>query len=145
MYRLIYKSRPVSTLDWEQVRHILKHSERNNEQRDITGVLLASENSFLQVLEGRYETINQLFMTIVHDPRHEQIQLISFDLIDSRLFAGWGMKGLGLFDFNTEQAEQLKTKYGEDNGEVRFPLESWQALAFINEMAMLQALPEWKM
>lgn len=144
MYRLIYKSEPISTMDWEQVRHILHQSEKNNEINEITGVLLASQRYFLQVIEGRYESVNKLFMTLAHDPRHTNIQLISFDVIDSRLFAGWGMKGLGLLDFNTDQVEQLKAKYGEDEGDLVFPLEGWKALALINDLKMMQDLPEWK-
>jgi hypothetical protein len=144
MYRLIYKSRPNGTMDWEQVRLILRQSEKNNEAHGITGLLLATPNHFLQVIEGRYEEVNKLFMTITHDPRHDQIQLISFDLIDSRLFAGWGMKGLGLFDYNNDQARVLKSKYGENDGDIKFPLESWQALALINDLEMIQALPSWK-
>lgn len=144
MYRLIYKSESANTLDWEQVRNILLHSERNNEDLGITGTLLASEHHFLQVIEGKFEQVNKLFMTIVQDTRHHNIQLISFDLIDSRLFAGWGMKGLGLFDVNADQAAQLKQKYGEQDGEVKFPLESWQILSLINDLEMMQALPDWK-
>lgn len=144
MYRLIYKSQPSTSLNWEKVRETLVQSERNNEEQDITGVLLATEHSFLQVIEGKYETVNQLFMKIVSDSRHSNIQLISFDLIDSRLFSGWGMKGLGLFDFNTEEARMLKKKYGEDNEDIHFPLESWQVLSLINDLKMVRGLPEWR-
>lgn len=144
MYRLIYKSESVDILDWEQVREILNHSEQNNEHADITGTLLATEHHFLQVIEGKYEEVNKLFMTITHDKRHTNIQLISFDLIDSRLFAGWGMKGLGLFDVNSEQAQILKKKYGAHAGELELPLENWQALSLINDLDMIQSLPDWK-
>ncbi|WP_415901842.1 hypothetical protein ACMXYR_12450 [Neptuniibacter sp. QD29_5] len=54
------------------------------------------------------------------------------------------MKGLGLLDFNTDQVEQLKAKYGEDKGDIRFPLEGWKALALIDDLKMMQTLPEWK-
>ncbi|MGH1430963.1 MAG: BLUF domain-containing protein [Neptuniibacter sp.] len=144
MYRLIYKSQPTTSLNWEKVREILVQSEQNNEVQGITGVLLATEHSFLQVIEGKYETVNKLFMKIVSDSRHSNIQLISFDLIDSRLFSGWGMKGLGLFDFNTEEARMLKKKYGEDNEDIHFPLESWQVLSLINDLKMVRGLPEWR-
>lgn len=144
MYRLIYKSQPTTSLNWEKVREILVQSEQNNEVQGITGVLLATEHSFLQVFEGKYETVNKLFMKIVSDSRHSNIQLISFDLIDSRLFSGWGMKGLGLFDFNTEEARMLKKKYGEDNNDIHFPLESWQVLSLINDLKMVRGLPEWR-
>lgn len=144
MYRIIYRSEPTNPLNWEKVREILVQSEHNNEEQDITGILLATEHSFLQVIEGKYETVNQLFMKIVADPRHKNIQLISFDLIDSRLFSGWGMKGLGLFDFNTDEADMLKKKYGEDNQDIHFPLESWQVLSLINDLKMVRGLPEWR-
>lgn len=144
MYRLIYKSQPRSPLQWEDIRKILVQSEVNNEQQDITGVLLATEYHFLQVIEGKYEAVNSLFMKLVTDPRHFNIQLISFDLIDSRLFAGWGMKGLGLFDFNTDEAEMLKRKYGEEEGNIHFPLEAWKALALIQDMKMVRELPDWR-
>lgn len=144
MYRLIYRSEPTSPLNWEQVREILVQSEVRNEERGITGILLATKHSFLQVIEGKYETVNKLFMKIVADPRHHNIQLISFDLIDSRLFSGWGMKGLGLFDFNNDEASMLKQKYGEDNEDIHFPLESWQVLSLINDLKMVRDLPEWR-
>lgn len=144
MYRLIYKSESVDILDWEQVRDILNHSEQNSEHAGITGTLLATEHHFLQVIEGKYEEVNKLFMTITHDKRHTNIQLISFDLIDSRLFAGWGMKGLGLFDVNSEQAQALQQKYGSRLGELELPLENWQALSLINDLNMMKDLPDWK-
>ncbi len=144
MYRLIYKSQPRSSLQWEDIRKILHQSEANNERQGITGVLLATEHCFLQVIEGRYEAVNKLFIKLVTDPRHYNIQLISFDLIDSRLFGGWGMKGLGLFDFNTDQVEMLKHKYGEEEGNIHFPLESWKTLALIQDLEMLRELPEWR-
>lgn len=144
MYRLIYKSESVDILDWEQIREILNHSEQNNEHAGITGTLLATEHHFLQVIEGKYEEVNKLFMTITHDKRHTNIQLISFDLIDCRLFAGWGMKGLGLFDVNSEQVQALQKKYGSRLGELKLPLENWQALSLINDLNMMKGLPDWK-
>jgi hypothetical protein len=144
MYRLIYRSEPTAPLNWEKVREILIQSEIKNEERGITGILLATKHSFLQVIEGKYEKVNKLFMKIVTDPRHHNIQLISFDLIDSRLFSGWGMKGLGLFDFNNDEAKMLKQKYGEDNEDIHFPLESWKVLSLINDLKMVRGLPDWR-
>ncbi len=31
-----------------------------------------------------------------------------------RLFGGWGMRGIGAFDFNVLIEKQLKDKYGEE-------------------------------
>ena len=35
-------------------------------------------------------------------------------------------------------------KYGEEEGGIHFPLEEWQALAMINDIKMMQELPDWK-
>ena len=144
MYRLIYKSRSVQPLDWDIVHDITDKSEANNESCGVTGVLLASRNHYLQVLEGNFESINQIFRRIVKDDRHCDLSLISFSVVDARLFAGWGMRGIGAFDFNKEIEEELVRKYGEEDGGIHFPLEEWQALAMINDIKMIGDLPSWK-
>jgi hypothetical protein len=114
MYRIIYKSRSRVPLDWDIVRDILHTSEAYNESHGITGVLLASNTHFLQVLEGNYEEVNSAFMRIVCDERHTEIRLVAFSIIDARLFGGWGMRGIGAFDFNKDLEQQLIAKYGEE-------------------------------
>ena len=144
MYRLIYKSRAVQDLNWEVVERILHHSEANNALAGITGFLLASRTHFLQVIEGTFEDINATYLRIARDKRHEQIQLLSYEVIDARLFEAWAMKGIGVFDNNSAMARQLIEKYGEQDRGVRFPLESWLALSMIYDIRAIQELPEWK-
>jgi hypothetical protein len=144
MYRLIYKSRAVEDLNWEMVEPILHHSEANNALAGITGFLLASRTHFLQVIEGTFEDVNATYLRIARDTRHEQIQLLSYEVIDARLFESWAMKGIGVFDNNSAMARQLIEKYGEQDGGVRFPLESWLALSMIYDIRAIQELPEWK-
>lgn len=144
MYRLIYKSRATRPLDWNVVSEILNQSEENNDAARITGFLLASKTHFLQVIEGTFEDVNKLFLNIARDPRHDELQILSYEVIDSRLFETWAMKGIGVFDINTAMARKLIEKYGEQEGGVRFPLESWLALAMIFDIQAIQELPEWK-
>jgi hypothetical protein len=144
MYRLIYKSRSTVELNWDVVKDILHTSEVHNEANGITGILLATNTHYLQVLEGKFEDVNIAFMNIARDPRHDDIRLISFTIVDARLFAGWGMKGIGVFDFNKQIERQLMEKYGEEDGGIRFPLEEWMALAMIHDIKMMRDLPEWK-
>lgn len=144
MYRLIYKSRAVQDMNWEMVEGILHQSEANNALAEITGFLLASRTHFLQVIEGTFENINETYLRITRDARHEQIQLLSYEVIDARLFEAWAMKGIGVFDNNSAMARQLIAKYGEQNGGVRFPLESWLALSMIYDIRAIHELPEWK-
>jgi hypothetical protein len=144
MYRLIYKSRSVDTIDWDSMRDILNVSERNNATNDLTGVLLASNTHFLQAIEGRFEELNLTFNRIMRDARHTDLMIISYGPIDARLFEHWGMKGIGVFDFNVETSDKLKTKYGEEEGGVKFPLEEWLALSLFSDIEMIGSLPDWK-
>ena len=107
MYRLIYKSRANQRIDWKLVNDLIAGSEVSNREAGITGVLLATETHFLQVLEGGFYDVNELFMHIVRDPRHEKIQLIAFDCVESRLFGGWAMHGVGIFNFNRKLIDDL--------------------------------------
>lgn len=144
MYRLIYKSKSVEPLDWDIVRNISSQSEVTNEASAITGVLLASRTHFLQVVEGNFEAVNAVFRKICRDDRHTDLSIIAFSIIDARLFSGWGMRGIGVFDFNKGIEQQLKEKYGEEDGGIHFPLEEWAALAMINDIKMMRELPDWK-
>jgi hypothetical protein len=144
MYRMIYKSRSAAALDWEIVRSIIDDSEDANAACAVTGVLLASRTHFLQVLEGNFESVNAVFRRIARDDRHTDLSIISFCMIDARLFGGWGMRGVGAFDFNKAIEKELKDKYGEEEGGIHFPLEEWQVLAMINDIKMTRDLPDWK-
>jgi hypothetical protein len=134
MYRLIYKSRANQRINWELVNELIAGSEESNRDAGITGVLLATETHFLQVLEGSFDDVNDLFMHIVRDPRHEKIQLIAFDCVESRLFGGWAMHGVGIFNFNRQVIDDLISHYGEEEGSVRFPVEDWKVLALISDL-----------
>jgi hypothetical protein len=136
MYRLIYKSRANQRIDWELVSELVASSEDSNQDAGITGVLLATETHFLQVLEGSFDDVNDLFMHIVRDPRHDNIRLIAFDCVDSRLFGGWAMHGVGIFNFNRKLVADLIDQYGEEEGSVRFPVEDWKVLALISDLRM---------
>ena len=137
MYRLIYKSRANQLIDWEFVKTLIGKSESKNQQVGITGVLLATRTHFLQVIEGDFDEINQLFMHIARDPRHEEIQLVSFTCVESRLFGGWAMHAIGVFDFNQELTNDLIKQYGEEDGSVKFPVEDWKVLALISDLRVV--------
>jgi hypothetical protein len=136
MYRLIYKSRASRQIDWDFIGKLINKSEEKNQDAGVTGVLLATKTHFLQVLEGGFDEVNELFMRIVRDPRHDQVQLISFDCVESRLFGGWAMHGVGIFDFNQSLIDDLIAQYGEEEGGVRFPVEDWKVLALISDLRM---------
>jgi len=134
---MIYKSRCKELVDWDVVNSILESSSRNNLANGITGVLVATETHFLQVLEGEFEALNATFERIARDARHDAVQLISFTEIEERQYGEWAMHGIGLFDLNRELVIRLCEKFGEDEGVPRLPSTAGEVMEFL---AML--LPE---
>jgi len=134
MFRLIYKSRSSEPIDWAFVNSLVSTSEIKNKEAGITGVLLATRTHFLQVIEGDFDEVNRLFLSIARDPRHDEVQLVSFGCVESRLFGGWAMHSVGIFDFNQELVDDLIAQYGEEGGSVRFPVEDWKVLALISDL-----------
>lgn len=144
MYRLIYKSRANTPLNWGIVEKILHQSVEHNKALGVGGVLLASETHYLQILEGKFESVNKIFMQIARDARHNDLQLISFHPIDGVLFHTWGMRGVGVMGINNEIKDQLIKKYGEEDNGVKFPLEEWLVLSMLKDIDMIDGIPTWK-
>jgi hypothetical protein len=93
LVRLMYASRAVPAVDPEELVAILRKCKANNPVLGITGVLCfcSKERIFLQVLEGGRSPLNRLYNRIAADPRHSQVELLSYEEIGERRFAGWSM------------------------------------------------------
>jgi Sensors of blue-light using FAD len=88
---LIYASSADSKMGDAELRAILDRARTVNSQLDITGILLHTEGSYFQVLEGDAEAIDSLYAKIAHDKRHTNVVLIVREPIASRAFADWSM------------------------------------------------------
>ena len=62
-----------------------------NESLGVSGMLLFHQGSFIQVLEGPEETVDELFELIKEDPRHTKVALVLRQEVDERDFADWSM------------------------------------------------------
>ena len=91
LVRLLYASRAAAPITPDALTAILRQSKANNPQHGITGVLCCSDNMFLQALEGGRAAVNRLYNRIATDPRHTQVELLSYQQIGERHFAGWSM------------------------------------------------------
>ena len=94
----------------------------------------ATQKHFLQVLEGDRQNVNDTFIRIARDDRHDAVELIGFGPIETRMYPGWSMRGIGVFDLNKEIELQLVSKFGEEDDTVRIPLVEWEALSLINDV-----------
>jgi len=143
MYRLIYKSDSAVKVTWGVATSILATSTRNNQRDGLTGVLLLGKKHFLQALEGEFGPVNSTFQRISRDPRHENVRVVAFGEAEERLFAKWEMRGVGVFEFDPPVSHSLIDKYGEEDGEVRFPERGWEALSLLSDIQRLSDVPEW--
>jgi hypothetical protein len=100
LVRLMYASRAVPTVDQEELLAILRKSKADNPAEGITGVLCFSGGIFLQVLEGGRSAVNRLYNRIVADPRHSEVELLLYQEIGERRFAGWSMGQVNLSRLN---------------------------------------------
>ena len=100
LVRLMYASRAAAGVDPEELAAILRQSRSANPRHGITGVLCFSEGVFLQVLEGGRGAVNRLYNRIVADPRHRDAELMLYEEIRERRFAGWSMGQVALSRLN---------------------------------------------
>ena len=109
LVRLMYASRAVPTVNQDELIAILRKSKANNPAIGVTGVLCFSEGIFLQALEGGRSAVNQLYNRIVGDPRHSHVELLCYEEIGERRFAGWSMGQVNMGRLNPG----LLLKYSE--------------------------------
>ncbi|MGQ5525353.1 BLUF domain-containing protein [Chitinimonas sp. PSY-7] len=100
LVRLLYASRSVKPFHSEQMDKILAQSRTHNPDNGITGILCYSGDIFMQVLEGGRCEVSKLYNTIASDPRHQDVELLLFEEISERRFAGWTMGQVNLSKVN---------------------------------------------
>jgi hypothetical protein len=89
--QLVYVSNRKANCNQKEIEKILESCKKNNPPLNITGVLLYSDQKFIQLVEGEYKVINDLYDKIKTDPRHDQTRLISMGPIQAKAFPSWHM------------------------------------------------------
>lgn len=100
LVRCLYASRPVDPLSKPLLDNILEQSRKNNPAIGITGLLCASDNLFVQVIEGGRDEVCELFNAIVRDQRHQQVRLLVYEEISERQFGNWTMAQVHISKLN---------------------------------------------
>ncbi len=133
--RLIYRSIAGNeVLQPEQLSTLANNAANNNRRLGLHGILIISGNRFLQLLEGPSKHINELYCKIVKDPRHHQIELISFETLVKAEFIDWSMKLLELDKIDTGVRSLLSKKYPMKDDIFHFPNESFLMTSFLVDM-----------
>lgn len=92
MYRIIYVSFLKKGTEIEPlIKDIKEKSASKNPKHYITGKLLYSSNTFLQLVEGPKVNVDVLYAIIKNDPRHKMGELIFENEVNDRLYPDFDM------------------------------------------------------
>ena len=70
---------------------LLAECREKNSKADLTGMLLYSDKTFFQVLEGDRSVVEALLEKLTKDKRHKSVTKIILESIEERAFAQWTM------------------------------------------------------
>lgn len=109
--RLIYSSIASKDVDFNIISDILTNAVRNNQENDITGMLLYDGHHFMQCIEGDAIVIDKLYQKISEDSRHHSLYINGKEFDDNRLFSNWNM---GYINNGTEIKKMIKSVTGRE-------------------------------
>jgi uncharacterized membrane protein (DUF373 family) len=100
MLQLSYISTATRPMTTEDLTDILQVARIRNADKGITGMLLYSNGTFVQVLEGEEDDLNALLEVIKRDSRHTALHVLERKQIARREYPDWtmGFKRLGRED-----------------------------------------------
>lgn len=141
--RLIYTSiSSEEIISNDDLNALVQHSAENNQRENITGMLLLSGDRFLQVLEGGSKSVNRLYGKITQDPRHHDVELVSFESIGTSYFEDWNMRLVDLYDLPMRPRKFLMEKYEHKDGEIVIPTRLHTAFSLLLDARALCELTE---
>ena len=91
MLTIVYASRANRSLTEDDLTRLLADARARNEAVEVTGMLLYSQDTFLQQLEGDPAAVQETFARIERDARHTDVRVLSQREIADRRFPGWTM------------------------------------------------------
>lgn len=104
LIQLIYCSAAQVRFERDQLVALLDVARRKNRRYGVTGMLLFTEGSFFQVLEGPPESVDAIFESISRDDRHDQVTVIIREAVPRRSFEDWTM---GFADLQPDEADAI--------------------------------------
>jgi hypothetical protein len=105
MHQIVYTSTATEHLSCADLNELLLGARNRNKTLGVSGMLVFHGGTFLQALEGKKRAVNEIFASILTDPRHRDIEVLHRGPgFDQRVFGDWSM---GFADF-TGAATMLK-------------------------------------
>jgi hypothetical protein len=91
MKYIVYISTTSKILTDSELADMLRENYLHNRRANINGMLIYTEGSFIQVLEGPEESLSRTYQEIVQDKRHKNIIKLAEDKINVPNFSSWSM------------------------------------------------------
>ncbi|MEO6256880.1 MAG: BLUF domain-containing protein [Sphingomicrobium sp.] len=104
MFQIAYFSTAAEPQSAALIDAILVKSRLDNLRDDISGLLVAGGNRYLQVIEGRRQAVEALYGRIRADHRHLAVTTLVKRNVLVRCFDGWAMayrREAGLAEFDS--------------------------------------------
>ncbi len=129
LVRLLYASRAIDTTP-QAIDAILSQSRQYNPSSGITGILCYGGGIFLQAIEGGRAAISELYSHIQRDTRHKDVELLHYEEIAERRFAGWTMGAVNVSKINAS----ILLKYAEKPELNPYTVSGKVSLALLEEL-----------
>lgn len=127
LIQLVYCSKAQNEITPQDTADILTVSRKNNEARNITGCLCNNEQYFVQLLEGNYREVNDMYNQITGDDRHQKVTLLTYQSVSARLFPNWSMGHIA----DDQYINDLIRKYVDNSGLLEIELFGKACVAYL--------------
>jgi hypothetical protein len=91
IFQLVYISAANQEFTESDLQDLLEKARINNENLDVSGMLLFHQGSFIQALEGPKEAVENLYNKISEDKRHTESRVLFRGDLEERDFDTWSM------------------------------------------------------
>lgn len=137
MISYVYSSCAVVAFSEADLVELLRQSRENNTLAGITGLLLYKEGKFLQVLEGEDVPVRKLMARIEKDPRHDEVEVLRWEILRERRFSAWSMGFKNLDNIDIQQTPGYSEFMNEPLTSAEFkadPSRVWKLLRVFREL-----------
>jgi Sensors of blue-light using FAD len=91
LFRIVYVSTAQPGLTDSDIEDLLNVTQSNNDERYLTGYLVHNGPNFMQLLEGPFNEVDEVYGRILRDRRHTGVVRITAEWAEHRVFPNWSM------------------------------------------------------
>ncbi len=130
---IIYRSRLCNSVAFKEIESMVAIANKNNELKNVTGILLFNGIHFFQLLEGPEKVVKEIYSTICEDERHYNVVELLCDYAPARHFGKAGMELFDLREYSKEKVLQAVLNQGTTRYQLAY---NDRALQFFRSFVM---------